>query len=120
LVATLAGQSIDRVVASPLARCVETVRPVATSRRLDIECRHELAPDAPIEDTISLLAGLSDTTLVCTDREVIERVLGGTVECEKAGAWIIERRRHAWTPVAYLPPPRHAPKRSAKQATLVG
>ena len=68
---------IDRIVTSPHARCVETVGPIARARRLEIEQRAELEPDGALPDILALFAELSDATLVCTHREVIERLFSG-------------------------------------------
>jgi phosphohistidine phosphatase SixA len=103
----LAGHVIERIVSSPHARCVDTVIPLAKANGLVVERREELAPDAPRKDTLALLAELPSTALVCTHREVVERVFGGEVTCEKGGAWLVERRRRL-VPVAYLPPPTGA------------
>ena len=47
LVWTLADQEITRIVSSPLVRCVESVVPIAESRRIPVESRWELEPDPP-------------------------------------------------------------------------
>ena len=97
--------AIDRIVTSPYVRCVETVGPIARAWRLEIEECAELEPDAPLADILALLAELPDATLVCTHREVVERLFGGEVSCEKAGCLQLERRRGSWAPVDYMPPP---------------
>lgn len=105
LVWSLAGKEIDRIVTSPLARCVETVIPLAESRGLVVERRNELLPDAPLEATLTLLAELPDAALLCTHREVILQLFSGEVTCEEGGAWVLERVDADWMPAAYLPPP---------------
>jgi 8-oxo-dGTP diphosphatase len=106
LPATLADYGIDRIVSSPHARCVHTVVPLARRRGIEIECRDELAPEASRKDTLALLAELPETALVCTHREVFERVFRGEITSEKGGTWLVERkgRRRVPVPVAYLPP----------------
>jgi len=105
LVWMLADWKLDRVVTSPLARCVETVIPIAESRRLVIERRDELLPEADLESLLELLEELPDATLVCTHREVILQLFEGEVTCEKSGAWVLERLGSLWCPTSYLPPP---------------
>lgn len=105
LVWTLADQEIERVLTSPLARCVETVIPIAESRRLVFERRSEFLPEADIESMLEYLEELPDATLVCTHREVIQKLFEGEVTCEKSGAWILERAGSLWSPTEYLPPP---------------
>jgi len=104
LIWTLADQEIERVVTSPLARCVETVIPIAERRRLVVERRIELLPEARLETTLELFGELQDATLVCTHREVILRLFEGDVTCEKGGTWILERVGILWRPSAYLAP----------------
>ena len=72
---------------------METVGPIARARRLEIEQCAELEPDAALADILALLAELPDATLVCTHREVIERLFAGEVSCEKGGCLRLERRR---------------------------
>ena len=103
-----AQYAIERIVSSPHRRCVETVRPLAEARGLEIETREALAPDARVEDTAALLDALPDASLVCTHREAIERLFDGAVACEKGGTWVLERRGAHWLPTEYLPPPVRA------------
>ncbi len=77
LIWTLADQEIERIVSSPLARCVQSVIPVAESRRIVVERRDELLPDAEVDATLELLAELPDATLVCTHQEVIMQLFAG-------------------------------------------
>ena len=77
---TLAEQEIERIVSSPLARCVQSVIPIAESRRLVVERRDELLPDAEVDATLELLAKLPDATLVCTHREVIMQLFEGELD----------------------------------------
>ncbi len=104
--AAFAEIEIDRIVTSPTARCVATVLSLARRRGIEIECREELGPDASRKEILAMFDELSETTLVCTHREVFERVFRGKVTCEKGGTWITERkgRRRVPVAVAYLPP----------------
>ena len=105
LVWTLADQEIERVVTSPLARCIQTIIPIAESRRLVVEPRGALLPDAHLDATLELLEDLPDASLVCTHREVILQLFSGEVTCEKGGAWVVERSGSLLSPTAYLSPP---------------
>jgi phosphohistidine phosphatase SixA len=111
----LAGYALDRIVTSPHIRCLETVEPLAEVTGLAIECSEALAPDASRRDTLRLLRELPDASVLCTHREVIERLFEGGVGCEKGGAWLLERKGRRWDPVAYLPPPP-SPKRVRRRA----
>jgi len=105
LVWAFADQEITRIVSSPLARCVESVVPLAESRHLVVEDRWELAPDVAFDDLITLLVDLPDSALVCTHREVFELLLGPEGVCEKGGAWVLERNGAELVPRLYLAPP---------------
>ena len=105
LVWAFANREITRVVSSPLARCVESVVPLAESRHLIVEQRWELEPDVELDDFLTLLVDLPDTSLVCTHREVFEKLLGWDVTCETGGAWVLERSGVELVPALYLAPP---------------
>jgi phosphohistidine phosphatase SixA len=105
LPSVLVDYPIERVVSSSHRRCLETVRPLVEARGLPVERREELAPDALREDTKALLEELPENTLVCTHREVFERLFNGDLACEKGGTWVVERRGSRLVPTEYLPPP---------------
>jgi phosphohistidine phosphatase SixA len=105
--AAFAEVEIERIVTSPTTRCVSTVLAIARRRGIEIECREEVGLDATRKQILDLLGELSERTLVCTHREVFERLFRGAVTCEKGGTWIVERngRRRVPVAIAYLPPP---------------
>lgn len=105
LVWSLADLEITRIVSSPLARCVESVVPLAASRGLVVESRWELAPDVSIDDLLTLLADLPDSTVVCTHREVFEKLLGWEAVCDKGAGWVVEWNGAEAVPTLYVPPP---------------
>ena len=105
LVWSLADREITRIVSSSLPRCVESVVPLAESRRLVVESRWELEPDSSFEDLLTLLVDLPETTLVCTHREVFEKLLGGDTPCEKGAIWVVERNGFEIVPLLYLEAP---------------
>jgi 8-oxo-(d)GTP phosphatase len=119
LVGAVARHRIERIVSSPHARCVETVEPLARSLDLEIELREELAPDRSLSEVLSVLNALPEASLVCTHREVIERVFDGEVTCEKGGTWLLEADGGRLVPSAYLPPPSNAiPQRRLRKTTV--
>ena len=105
LVWAFADREITRVVSSPLARCVESVVPLAQARGVVVEQRRELEPDVELNDVLTLLVDLPETSLVCTHREIIEKLLGPDASCEKGGAWLLESSGPELAPALYLPPP---------------
>jgi phosphohistidine phosphatase SixA len=105
LVWAFADREISTIVSSPMPRCVESVIPLSESRHLVVEHRWELEPDASVDDLRILLDDLPDTALVCTHREVFEKLLGWDATCEKGGAWVMERAGGELVPALYLAPP---------------
>ncbi len=113
----LAGYRIERIVSSPLVRCVDTVVPLAGALGLEIEPYAELEPAASKRSVLRLLRELSPDALVCTHREVLETLFGPEIGCEKGGAWLVRPRGRGFAPAAYLPPARPA---RAPAVSLVG
>jgi 8-oxo-dGTP diphosphatase len=109
LVWSLADREITRIVSSPFPRCVETVVPLAESRRLVVENRWELAPDSELADVMTLLDDLPSTTLVCTHRENFEKLLGWDAPSEKGAIWVLERSGSELVPTLYLEAPAAVP-----------
>jgi 8-oxo-dGTP diphosphatase len=105
LVWSFADRQITEIVSSPLARCVESVVPLAESRGLVVEDRWELGPDASAEDLLTLLVDLPDTALACTHREAFEQLFGWDITIAKGGAWVLEREGSELVPALYLEPP---------------
>jgi phosphohistidine phosphatase SixA len=105
LVWAYADREITKIVSSPFPRCVETVVPIAASRGLAVEQHWELAPDSSLEDILTLLVDLPETTLVCTHRELFEKLLGWDAPCDKGAAWVLERSGSELVPALYVEPP---------------
>ena len=105
LVWAFADREITKIVSSPLPRCVESVVPLAESRGLAVEQHWELTPDASLDDLLTLLVDLPDTTLACTHREIFDKLLGWDAPCEKGAAWVMERSGPELVPTLYLEPP---------------
>ena len=105
LVWAFADREITKIVSSPLPRCVESVVPLAESRGLAVEQHWELTPEASLEDVLTLLVDLPDTTLACTHREIFDKLLGWDAPCEKGAAWVMERSGSELVPTLYMEPP---------------
>ena len=105
LVWSLADRAITEIVSSPLARCIETVVPIAASRGLVVDQRWELEPDSALEDVTTLLLDLPETTLVCTHREIFELLLGWDAPCEKGAIWVLEKNAGELVPTLYVEAP---------------
>lgn len=102
---SLADRTITQIVSSPYPRCVETVAPLSVARGLAVETHWELEPDSELDDLMTLLVDLPDTTLVSTHREVFEKLLGWDAPCEKGSIWVLERNGTELVPALYLAPP---------------
>jgi phosphohistidine phosphatase SixA len=109
LVWSLADRPITQIVSSPFPRCVETVAPISVARGLAAETRWELEPEAELDDLMTLLVDLPDAALVCTHREIFEKLLGWDAPCEKGAIWVLERNGHELVPALYLDPPAAVP-----------
>ncbi|MDQ3381101.1 MAG: hypothetical protein M3546_12415, partial [Actinomycetota bacterium] len=73
--------------------------------------------DSSQESALALLEELPAESLLCTHREVVERLFDGDVQCEKGGAWVLERHVGRWRPAMYLP--ASAAERLRGRAALV-
>jgi len=102
---SLADREITQIVSSPFPRCVETVAPISAARGLAVETHWELEPEVELGDLMTLLVDLPETTLVCTHREVFEKLLGWDTPCEKGAVWVVERNGRELVPTLYLEPP---------------
>jgi 8-oxo-dGTP diphosphatase len=58
LVGLLASYEIDRIVSSPAVRCVQTVEPLAQTRRIDVEPREGLSEERQEDDGVALVRSL--------------------------------------------------------------
>ena len=109
LVWSLADYEISTIVSSPLPRCIETVVPLSAARGLVVETHWELEPDSELEDIMTLLIDVPETTLVSTHREVFEKLLGWDAPCEKGAIWVLERNGRELVPTLYLEAPVAVP-----------
>jgi phosphohistidine phosphatase SixA len=98
LVDALADQPLDRIVSSPYARCVQTVKPLGEARSLAIELDDRLGADR-LHDVPQVLEELKgQAAAVCTHGE-LPWLVGS--EFEKGAAWLLGEDL---TPERYLPP----------------
>ena len=74
--------------------------PISAARGLVVETHWELEPDSDLDDLVTLLVDLPETTLVCTHREVFEKLLGWDAPCEKGALWVLERNGRELVPDA--------------------
>jgi len=83
----LAGRAIARIVSSPYLRCIESVEPLAAALGLTVELDTRLAEGAGGSGALALLWEI-DGGLACTHGDIVEAVLGRTLE--KGAAAVVE------------------------------
>ena len=116
LVEQFAGLALDRVIASPFVRCVQTVEPLARSRGIEIERASELAEGANLDDTVAFVLALDARPAVLCGhgREIaaiIDRLQREGVVFEGAGGfakgsvWGLDRRDGEIVSARYLSAP---------------
>jgi 8-oxo-dGTP diphosphatase len=117
LVEILAPYPIEHLVSSPYVRCLQTVKPLAKARHLEIEPRRELAEGAAAEDPLALVRELSGTAAaVCTHGDIVALILFGLAEQDgldlpedpaypKGSVWVLEEVDGKFKSAKYLPPP---------------
>jgi 8-oxo-dGTP diphosphatase len=103
LVRQLEGRDIDRILASPYLRCVQTVEPLATARRLEVETDEGLAEGAGGEAAVALLRGLGGSVAACGHGDLIEELLDH--EEPKGSTAVLELDSGRPTLLEQLPPP---------------
>ncbi len=113
----LQGQGIDRIVTSPLQRCVETVEPIANATGAKIELSDALAEGPDIDAAYELVDSLVGyNALLCSHGDVIPATinrlmwLGMSLDsrfyCSKGSIWEIEVERGRFTTGRYIKPPK--------------
>jgi phosphohistidine phosphatase SixA len=112
----LAGYEIHRILSSPAVRCVETVRPLAKARRLDVEETPDLAEGQTHLALALARACASTPAILCSHGDVIPWVLerlatrdgvdlGPEPKCAKGSTWALEFDSGRCVSAQYMPPP---------------
>lgn len=115
VIAQYAGHPVERVLTSPLTRCVQTVEPLAADRNLDIEEEEALAEGAPLEAFQRLARRLGDTPAVlCSHGDVISAAItdlhhrgvvgSDELRWKKGSTWILQGTPEI-SAATYLAPP---------------
>ncbi|MGH3664735.1 MAG: SixA phosphatase family protein [Egibacteraceae bacterium] len=114
LVGLVADHPVDRVLSSPLRRCVETVQPLAEARGLPVEDDEALA-EGRASDAIALARRLVGAAAVlCTHGDVVPDVLGALMadgmrlnapqRWAKGSVWLLHSRDGRFAHATYLTP----------------
>jgi broad specificity phosphatase PhoE len=119
LATCLAGAGIDRLVSSPMARCVETLEPLADRTGLTVEEDDRLAEGSGGEAALALAEELRQagaTAAVCSHGDVVPELLwklkadGTTFHHDltwpKGSVWVVTGDGARWSDAHYLPIPK--------------
>lgn len=110
----LVGQLPGRgpVISSPYVRCVETVRPLAEARGVELETTHDLAEGTGLK-VLDLIRSAADGAALCTHGDVLVDLLGvlhrqgvapGSAKAAKGSTWALEVDGDRITGASYLAP----------------
>jgi 8-oxo-dGTP diphosphatase len=109
----LGGERLDRLVSSPLLRCVQTLEPLAAATGHAVEHVAELGEGHRLRGIVPLLAG-GGSVVACTHGDVLDgllRELGrdslaqAGAATPKAAGWALRARAGLVLSARYLPPP---------------
>ena len=116
LVAAFRGRPIDRILSSPVDRCVQTVEPLAKDRGLKIETVAWLFEGADGPALLETIRTLPGPAVLCTHGDVIPKVVLPLIEdgvpregpevWKKGSTWVLERDVGFPSLLRYEPPPR--------------
>lgn len=121
LVPRLVEAKPSRVLSSPYLRCVETVRPVASTAGLRVEEEPDLAEGngRPAVQLLRDLAAAGVDAVLCSHGDVIPEILvtlanedgvdlGPAPRVQKASVWVLHAkgRRGRFASAVYLAPPQ--------------
>ena len=117
LLDVLADARFERVLSSPYVRCMESVVPIASVRRMAIEPAEALAEGASLDEALALVRKHAATgAVMCTHGDVMPMLLdyyaargvdiGPAPECPKGCTWVLETDATSEVRTArYIPPP---------------
>ncbi|MGI8754010.1 MAG: SixA phosphatase family protein [Acidimicrobiales bacterium] len=115
LVTTLGPWAVQRVLASPFERCLQTVAPLASELGLAVETCPALAEGEGSKALKLVRSLVDDKVALCTHGDVIPDVLvpladedridlGPRPRQAKGSVWILEATAGRFTRATYLPP----------------
>jgi 8-oxo-dGTP diphosphatase len=115
-VAAFRGRPVDRILSSPVARCVQTVEPLAKERGLEIEEVPWLFEGTDGSVVLETTRSVPGPTVLCTHGDVIAKGVLSLVEdgvpvdgprvWKKGSTWVLERDVGFPSRLRYQPPPR--------------
>ena len=115
LLRAFADREVAQVRSSPYVRCVESVRPIAVNRGLDVVHDPVFAEGASVEAALAALVSAPAGTVVCSHGDLIPAlvqvlagdgvVIQGQTGWRKGSTWILEREGRRFVRARYEPPP---------------
>lgn len=116
LASMLEREPIDKILSSGYLRCVQTVEPLGTRRKLPVEPVKELEEGAGGESVLRLMQKFRGRNLVlCTHGDVVEELLERLIaagvlqraraQMEKGSTWVLEQKDGNITGARYLAAP---------------
>lgn len=117
LAKSLRDADIERIVSSPAARCIQSVKPLAKAIGVKVEVEEALAEGPDIDAAYNLIHDLvGNNTVVSSHGDVIPAVINRMMwaglhlesrfYCSKGSIWQIEVDNGKFTTGHYLPPPK--------------
>ncbi|MGH9275944.1 MAG: SixA phosphatase family protein [Acidimicrobiales bacterium] len=112
----LADAGIDRLIASPFLRCIDTLAPLAKHLGAEVEVDQRLAEGMGFVGALELAEELRGTAgVLCSHGDVIPDLLEALVRrgtklkdeprWQKASTWVFSRDGDGFSKGRYLPPP---------------
>lgn len=109
----LRGESIDRLVSSPYARCMQTLAPLGAALGKEVEEVPELGEGHGLDGVEPLLIS-GRSVVACTHGDVLDELLdelrreglvAAGAKASKGSAWVLRCHAGLIQAAAYLPPP---------------
>ena len=130
LVRTLADRPIGNIASSPAVRCLDTVRPLAKQRGLEIDVREELFEGAPLDGMLTIVDDARSVgTVVCAHGDLIPEAIehyegrgariGADRGWKKGSVWVLEREAGLIVRATYVSPSEGEPKGAARRSSPV-
>ena len=89
LVALLAAFGVEAILTSPYVRCVETVRPLAEARNLELDVREELGEERQWEDGHDLVRSLARRNVAVCGHGGLDSVVAGAPQFKKGAVFVL-------------------------------
>lgn len=114
----LGSEPIDKILSSGYSRCMQTVEPLATRRKLSVEPVKELEEGAGADSVLRLIQKFAGgNPVLCTHGDVMEELVEGLIaqgliqraraNMEKGSTWVLQERDGKVTGAKHLPAPKN-------------